>query len=754
MRKIQKIAKLELSLMFYSPIAWFVLIIFFVQTGLTFTELLYKYETNQQLGRPLSVLTKILYAGEDGILAVVQNHLYLYIPLLTMGLMSKETNSGSIKLLYSSPVTVKEIILGKFLSMMIYNLVLAVILSSFIIVGAMSIEAIDIPFVFGGVLGIYLLMCAYAAIGLFMSSLTNYQVVAAISTLATLALFNFVGGIGQSYDFVREITYWLSISGRANYFVNGLIGTKDIFYFLLVIGLFLMLSILKLKFERKTKSLGVKVLNYSLLIFTVISIGYITSLPTVNKYLDSTRFKDRTLTKTSQDIIKQLEHPIHITNYVNLLHYSVQFGAPVNRIKDLNSFEMYRRFIPDMTMNYVYYYDSVPGLDTTNTLKGLARKAAKVHHLDFDNVLSPEAIRKKIDLKAEDNRFVRFIHYGDQTIPLRMFDDIFIYPKEKDISSTLKRLIQKPAVVGVLKGHGERDVYKNGDDSYKFITKGLNVRGSLINSGFDVIDVSLKEVDSIPLELDVLILADPKYSYSSIDLDKIHKYIEAGGNMLIAGEPDKQALINPVIDKLGVSFMDGVLLQESENFELDLIQSQFTNQDSPSKFKFYDGAVVVSPKAMGIAYTDSASFQITPILVSNKSNTWNRVDPFDLSSEKIVFDSINNKHVEVPVAVELKRDIENTKEQKIIILGDSDFMSNAQASRSTPKNVNTSFTLRLFKWFSDNEYPVSTGRKRAIDTKILVNRDGIFWLKIVLLGIIPFLIATCGAIILLRRHQN
>ena len=51
MKKIIKIAKLELSLMFYSPIAWFVLIIFFIQTGLTFTELLYKYETNQQLGK-------------------------------------------------------------------------------------------------------------------------------------------------------------------------------------------------------------------------------------------------------------------------------------------------------------------------------------------------------------------------------------------------------------------------------------------------------------------------------------------------------------------------------------------------------------------------------------------------------------------------------------------------------------------------------------------------------------------------------
>lgn len=754
MKKIIKIAKLELSLMFYSPIAWFVLIIFFVQTGLTFTELLYKYETNQQLERPLQVLTKILFAGEDGILATVQSYLYLYIPLLTMGLMSKETSSGSIKLLYSSPVTIKEIVLGKYLSMMIYNLLLAFILSSFIFFGAISIEAIDVKFVLGGIFGIYLLMCAYAAIGLFMSSLTNYQVVAAISTLAVLALLNFVGGIGQAYDFIREITYWLSISGRANYFVNGLIGTKDIVYFLVVISLFLMLSIFKLSNERKTKSLISKVFGYAVLVFLVVLVGYITSLPTVNKYYDTTRFKDRTLTKTSQDIIGKLEYPIHITNYVNLIHNSSQLGAPENRIKDLNSFEMYRRFIPDMRMDYVYYYDTVPYIDTTKTLLELAKKAAKVHHVDFEKVLSPNQIGEQINLKAENNRFVRFIEYGDQTIPLRMFDDIFVYPNEKDISSTLKRLIQKPAVVGILSGNGERNVYKNGDDSYKFITKGVNVRGSLINSGYDVLDINLKEVEAIPEELDVLILSDPKYPYSEKQLTKIDDYIQAGGNMLIAGEPEKQALLNPIINIFGVSFLDGVLLQESENFELDLIQSQFAAQDSLPEFKYYDDAIVVNTRAMGISYADSTDFEITPILVSNKENTWNRLRPFDLNTEKIGFDSIHDNRVEVPVAVALTRTLNDSTQQKIMILGDADFMSNAQASRNSPRNVNMSFALRAFKWFSNNEYPVSTGRPKSIDTKIKVNRDGIFWLKIIILGIIPLMIAVIGAIILIRRHQK
>lgn len=129
--------------------------------------------------------------GEKGILAVIQKNLYLYIPLLSMGLFSRELSSGSFKLLLSSPVTVFQIVLGKYLSLMVYCLLLVVVLSSFIITGMFSIENLDIPFILGGILGIYLLMCAYSAVGLFMSSLTSYQVVAAMSTLAILALVEF-----------------------------------------------------------------------------------------------------------------------------------------------------------------------------------------------------------------------------------------------------------------------------------------------------------------------------------------------------------------------------------------------------------------------------------------------------------------------------------------------------------------------------------------------------------------------------------
>jgi ABC-2 type transport system permease protein len=74
-----------------------------------------------------------------------------------MGVMSRELSSGSIKLLYSSPVTNRQIIFGKYLSMMIYGLVMMFVLLIYIVVAWCSIKDFDYPMVFTGLLGLYLL---------------------------------------------------------------------------------------------------------------------------------------------------------------------------------------------------------------------------------------------------------------------------------------------------------------------------------------------------------------------------------------------------------------------------------------------------------------------------------------------------------------------------------------------------------------------------------------------------------------------
>jgi len=109
----------------------------------------------------------------------------------------------------------------------------------YVFLGLCIIENVDFWLPFSGLVGLYLIVCTYAAIGLYMSSITSYQVVAALGTLAVLAILNYLPSLGGNIEVVQEITYWFSISGKANQMIDGLICSEDLFYFFIVIGLFL-----------------------------------------------------------------------------------------------------------------------------------------------------------------------------------------------------------------------------------------------------------------------------------------------------------------------------------------------------------------------------------------------------------------------------------------------------------------------------------------------------------------------------------
>lgn len=319
MKTIFRLAKTELRILFCSPVSWLILVIFAFQAGMAFSNIFDIQLKRMALGYGLYGVTQETYARYSGLLVSMLKSLYLYIPLITMGLMSREYSSGSIKFLYSSPITNTQIILGKYSAMIIYAIVLMAILSLYIIFGIFTIHNMNVAFVLSGLLGLFLLTCAYAAIGLFMSSITSYQVVAAMGTLAILAVLNFIGDIGQDIAFVRDITYWLSMSGRSYVFLRGMICSEDVLYFVIIITLFIILSITRLQSTRKKRTRLASYSRYSCTICIALLLGCFSTLPTFKLYYDATETKANTLTPGSQEIVKQLKGGLTITTYMNIL---------------------------------------------------------------------------------------------------------------------------------------------------------------------------------------------------------------------------------------------------------------------------------------------------------------------------------------------------------------------------------------------------------------------------------------------------
>ncbi len=118
---------------------------------------------------------------------------FLFIPLLTMGVINREYSSGTIKLLHSSPLTTRQIVLGKFLGVYGFVCLMILLFVGEVVILTFSIKDVEVLHICAMLLGFFLLAAMYVAIGMFISSLTAYPIVAGIGTFAFLTFLAALG---------------------------------------------------------------------------------------------------------------------------------------------------------------------------------------------------------------------------------------------------------------------------------------------------------------------------------------------------------------------------------------------------------------------------------------------------------------------------------------------------------------------------------------------------------------------------------
>jgi ABC-2 type transport system permease protein len=772
MKQAVRIARTELQLLFYSPIAWLILIVFTIQASIVFTGTLEWFVTAKGLGNKLEGVTLQLYTDPwMGFYAKLLAYLYFYIPLLTMGMMSRELSSGSIKLLYSSPISDAQIIFGKFMSIAAYALLMTGIVFIFTVYGAFVIENFDFPATLTGLLGIFLLICAYGAVGLFMSSLTSYQVVAAMGTIAVFAVLNYTKELWQDVPFVRDIMFWLSIGGRTNEFLGGVVSSEDVIYFIAVIGMFLGLCVFRFRAVRQKTRRTVSLARYLLVVGGAVMIGYLSSRPQLMFYYDATRTKLRTLTKASQDIVGKASGGLTITTYGNALDEDrfVFFGSPKFELNDMHMYKEYLRFKPRIKMNYVRYFAKGNNEQSLKmrypTLNDRERmgKVAQVFNVDSALYLPVDKIGGiRETLAGENFRHVKVLtrDNGQQSV-LRMFDDSRTFPSEAEISAAIKRLVTTLPKVGFVGGHGERDCIKEGDRDYNKFAKEHTFRHSLINQGFDFEQLTLDQ--EVPAHVSILVIADVKTALPELHLAHLKQYIDRGGNLLIAAEAKRQAVMNPLTELFGVRLMEGRLAKPNKDFQADLVITHATEEagDLAAAFSYMrkNKNVVVMPSVVGLLCNDVAAkgFSAKPLFTTDSAGVWNELETVDFVDDTAVFNSAagETEASNMATAVALSRQV-NGKEQKVIVLGDADCISNGELNRWRKDIPAANFTLIVgsFNWLSDYEAPVDVSRPPFTDNDIHIGKQSLGTTKIAFTGILPALMVFSYLVIWLRRRRQ
>jgi len=243
------IARREITTMFLSPLAWVILGVIQIVLGYMFLAQMDNYAILQpQLLRLENTpgVTDIVVAPLFQLAAII---LLMIMPLITMRSFSEEKRNKTLSLLISSPLSMTEIVLGKFLGLFLFVLILV----SLLMLMPLSLylgTALDTGKLVSIYLSMLLLLGSFAAIGLYLSSLTDNQTIAAVSTFGALLMLWIIDWVGETIGDGQSVATYLSILQHHQGMLEGVFNSSDLAYYLILIVTFLGLTIRQLDRER------------------------------------------------------------------------------------------------------------------------------------------------------------------------------------------------------------------------------------------------------------------------------------------------------------------------------------------------------------------------------------------------------------------------------------------------------------------------------------------------------------------------
>lgn len=236
MRSVYAIFRKEMGHYFVSPVAYVLVGVFLLLSGFFFN--LYVVDANDQSAdAPTWILRAFL-----GFIALV---ILFFLPMITMGVYAEEKKRGTMELLMTSPITEIQIVVGKFLAAL--TMFAAMLLPTAAYTAFIWRHSDPVPplrMLLAGYLGVLLFGGALLALGLFLSSLTENQIIAAALTFAAfLLLWAIDFGVRGAGGAAGDVLQYLSVINHFDDFTRGIIDTSGVIYYVSFIILFLFLTV-------------------------------------------------------------------------------------------------------------------------------------------------------------------------------------------------------------------------------------------------------------------------------------------------------------------------------------------------------------------------------------------------------------------------------------------------------------------------------------------------------------------------------
>ncbi|HAW50020.1 TPA: hypothetical protein DCX16_03610 [bacterium] len=577
-------------------------------------------------------------------------------PSITMGLFAQEKHQGTIELLLTMPVKEHEIVLGKFFSsigflavMLIFTLPIPVAIS--------FLGEPDIGPIIGSYLALFLLGCAYISIGMFCSSLTSSQVISFIvavvfSFILTIIGENFV--LSGLPGFLVPIFRFMSLGAHFDSVGRGVIDSRDIVFYLTFIGFFLFLTTEVIKCIRR-KRFSISLYFVALAVF--FTLNFLSSYLFIR--LDLTEENIYSLSKSTKDILKNLDDDVSITAYFSR-NVPPRISGIRTEVSDL--LEEYRAYSKGKVKFSFVAPEDRPEIERHVQILGIPKVRITVVEKDK---IEAHPVYLGIDVFHKKNHLV---------IPFVQSPNLLEY----DITSSILKLSKgMRKSVGIL-----------GDISNYQIIKELTEKEY---------SFSLIKPDE-PINVNTLVIIGS----SSVKSDKIIEFIKNGGGVFLLQDTIKIdgpiAIPEPVQNPLDayVSIRQDLVLDPfctHASFDgggyLFTVPYLFWIKIERNGFNS-ENPITSNLESLIFLWTSTIDVKTeADILVSSSKDSWTQEGYFDLNPKQMIIPKEKNSY---PIAVSFT--LENGR---VIVVGNTRFIDNRCLSQFKDNSI---FFMNCLEWLS------------------------------------------------------
>jgi ABC-2 type transport system permease protein len=464
------------------------------------------------------------YAGLESLFSTAPYLFMFLIPAITMRSLAEERKEGTFELLFTRPLTDWQIILGKyFAAVLLILFALMPTLVYYFSVNTLGTPQgnIDTGAVIGSYIGLFLLGAAFAAIGLFASSVTKNQIIA--FTIAVFLCFFFYSGFDSLSQLLSLQDLGLQNLGITEHYQSvsrGVLDTRDLAYFIIVTGIFIWLTLVVIISQRKKKLLTTTMLGYTGILLVIALISNIAFTR-----FDFTTEKRYTISPISKQIMDSLQQPVKVTVYLQGNNFPAGFkrlqGATRDMLSDLQAYS-HRKL-------QFEFVDPLKGLSQeqqNSTLQNLSDKGLTPQTWSFktdDGVVQKVLVSSALVVSGGKEIAVNLLQ---RRIGLSDDESInnSIQNLEYAFSSAIKKAISggKP-IIGFTEGHNELT-----DLQLHYAMKDLA-------DGYEVGRVDLATIPFKGLmQLKLLVIPKPDKKFTELEKFKLDQYIMRGGRVLWA----------------------------------------------------------------------------------------------------------------------------------------------------------------------------------------------------------------------------